>query len=352
MLRVVKAGGSVITSNDSYSPDSMTEEEDARSWNDHPAVLMGINENRPTLGRFIDPLLDHRDILDVEFWTSSVWRLWSDELRDYEDFLEPKRWDLWTQHAALRQSAGGGIFMRVTPKAPVRHEPRSLTSPIVRPVQIASWIGNKTLAMAEIARLTPPEYMMPKFPGAAGNTKFQVLNGWRWTEPGEFGRQAYRCGRWYLTRRHDQPVMEIVVRPPVLAGALAVTLEIVVDGTVKTREGLTRGSPSHFEIDIAAVPVDKPFCVEARLVEKDLSLEHGSFQVEKLEALTKLTLEQKLNLALHEINRLNETLAVTVQQQLVARDQALDDLITRSKHMTPVRIVWRLILKMVSAFKR
>jgi SAM-dependent methyltransferase/uncharacterized protein YbaR (Trm112 family) len=346
MLRVLKCGGSLVTSNDSYVSDSITDKQDARFWNDHPAVLIGINENRPRLKSFIDPLLARRDILDVEFWTSSA-----------EDYLEPKRRDLWTQHQVLRKLSGGGIFMRVTPKAPIRSASEPVTSPIVQPARIASWIGNKTRAMAEIARLTPPEYMMPQFPGRPGNTKFQVLNGWRWNHPGELGRQAYRCGRWYLARRPEQSVLETILGAPTLAGVPDLTVEIVVDGTVKVCEPLPRGRAFLFEIDVSSLPVDRPFCAEIRLVEKDLSLEHGSFRVERFETREKLGQEQKLNLMLHEPDRLRvETTArdeaiAKLSQRLAAHDGMLGRL-KRSQWWLTTRSRVRSFLKSIYLVRR
>jgi hypothetical protein len=211
--------------------------------------------------------------------------------------------------------------MRVTPKAPIRSASEPVTSPIVQPAQIASWIGNKTRAMAEIARLTPPEYMMPQFPGRPGNTKFQVLNGWRWNHPGGFGREAYHCGRWYLTRRRDQSVLETVLGAPTLAGAPTLTVEIVVDGAVKVCEPLPRGRAFDFELDVSSLPVDRPFCVEIRLVEKDLSLEHGSFRVARLETREKFGQEQKSRMTLHEPDRL--------RVEMTARDEAIAKLSER-----------------------
>src|SRR5262249_39590486 len=115
MLRVVKPGGCVITTNDSYMADSVTDAEDARFWNDHAAVLRGINENRPRLREFIDPLIERKNLLDVELWTSRAFGVWSRRTLTYKNHTEPTRWDLWQSHRALRTS-GGGIFMRVTPK--------------------------------------------------------------------------------------------------------------------------------------------------------------------------------------------------------------------------------------------
>jgi SAM-dependent methyltransferase len=323
MLRVLKCGGSLVTSNDSFVADSMTDEEDARFWNDHVAVLNGINENRPRLKSFIDPLLARRDVLDVDFWTSEAWDVWCHKEQVYKNYLAPTRWDLWTDHSALRESSGGGLFMRVTPKSPVGHEREPITSSIARPNQIASWIGNKTNAMAEIARLTPEEYMPPRFPGKTGNTKFQLLNGWRWTKPGEFGREAYHCGRWFLAKQNAETVLEAIV---VATGTCDLTVQIVVDGAVKIYEPLSRDNPASFAVDISDLPSGKTFCVEIRTVENNLSLDQGSFRVERLEVTKKVASDQKMGLMYNELARLRVEMAARDQviaklsERLAARD--------------------------------
>jgi hypothetical protein len=116
-------------------------------------------------------------------------------------------------------------------------------------------------------------------------------------------------------------VLETIVKAPAILDAPTLTLEIVVDGSVKVHQMLPRGKASHFEIDVSSLPMDQPFCAEIRVVEKKLSLEHGSFRVEKLEMREKLGQDQKLNLMLHELDRL--------RVEMIARDEVIAKLSKR-----------------------
>lgn len=287
MLRVTKPGGSVVTTSDSFVPDTLTDQEDARFWNDHVAVLRGINENRHRLGVYFDPIVERQAKLQIELWTSRAYGLWDQDKGDYTNLLEPTRWDFEEGNTRLRACSGGGIFMRLTKNDAMAEEFAPAGDPLIRPSELVPLIGDKANAMAVLARLAPPEHLPPKFPGAAGNTKVQVLNGWRWREAGEVGREAYLCGRWLLRRSASHDWLEVdAMAPDDVPGA--VSLQLVVDGVHGEATRTPRGQLATLRRDISAIPTTRPFAVEVRLTGHDADLAeqpmaHGLFRVRRLE---------------------------------------------------------------------
>ncbi|MBL8550633.1 MAG: class I SAM-dependent methyltransferase [Hyphomonadaceae bacterium] len=283
MLRVLKPGGSLVTTNDSHSADATSDLEDARFWNDHQDVLRGINENTPRLKVYIDPILERIDDLDVDFWTHRAFGLWVEEENARKNLLEPRRWDLKRDHVRLRET-GGGIFMRVTPRKQIANPLPPPGPSVVTPAELFSFVGRKREAMACIARLAPAHLVSPLFPGPAGNTKFQLLNGWRWTEPGEQGRDAYLCGRWYVRRDKRQKKLVVEVFPKRI-GAPDPEVTVAVDGAVKKAFRVARGSRKKVVVDIADTPVDRPMALEVSMSPPGEGLEQRLLRVMRLDVM-------------------------------------------------------------------
>ena len=129
--------------------------------------------------------------------------------------------------------------------------------------------------MASLARRIQKTYAQTPFPGEAGNTKFQLLNGWRAREEDENGRTAYNRARWYFIRQQNEKRL-VVETSAIENGADA--LICLIDGVAMPELMLTQ-TPTTVEYDLSKTPVDAPFCVELRSPEKATSLEAGLFRV-------------------------------------------------------------------------
>lgn len=281
MLRVLKVGGSLITTNDSFSRDATTDLEDARMWNDHTAVLRGINENTPRLQVFIDPVIERAQDLDIEFWTSRAFGVWVEAQKSRMDFLMPRKWSLPHDNTRLRDSAGG-LFMKLTPHKPISNTFNPPGPMIAKPSTLKGFIGKKRLAMAEIAHLTPAPYLSPKFPARAGNTKFQVLNGWRWREETEVGREAYLLGRWWVHRAARDKALYLTIHTPVCENATDPLLTIAMDGNVLATKRVHRGEQTELSVDISGIRHDVPVAIEVAMDPDSDKFEQGLFRVERL----------------------------------------------------------------------
>jgi SAM-dependent methyltransferase len=281
MLRLVKVGGSLITTNDSFSRDATTDLDDARMWNDHRAVLRGINENTPRLKVFIDPVLAHNENLDIEFWTSRAFGVWVETHKTRMDFLMPRKWSLRHDAGRLRDAAGG-LFMRLTPREAITSEFKAPGKAIAKPSQLREFIGRKREAMAFIAHLAPPAFLSPRFPAAAGNTKFQVLNGWRWREESETGREACLLGRWWVHRAARDRTLYVTVKAPDMADATDPLFSLAVDGEVILRKRAHRGESVDLCADMSSVRVDAPIAIEIAMDPDSEVFEQGLFRVERL----------------------------------------------------------------------
>ena len=64
-LRVLKQGGILVTTCDSFRPDSTKEDFELKIFDAEPAVLLGVNEGIPRLTEFIEPLLKNSKSIKV-----------------------------------------------------------------------------------------------------------------------------------------------------------------------------------------------------------------------------------------------------------------------------------------------
>jgi len=282
MIRVVKPGGSVFTTSDSFIRDSTTDLEDARFWNDHVAVLRGINEHRHPLRDYLDPLLANADALDVEIWSGRCFGVWDDKGQKYVDYLDRRRWDIPGELADLQGSAGGELFIRITKKREISCNFEPPGAELIRPRNLAQFIGHRRQATAHLARLMPPELCWPDFPGPPGNTKAQLLSGWRWTEPGELGREAYLSGCWHMRPRGGQPRLHVCFQVPEVAGAVGPSVEISVDGVVREVRTVSRGIAHDFFLGLDSVPPECPFAVQISIDPNSADFSAGLFRVTQL----------------------------------------------------------------------
>ena len=71
-LRVLKQGGILVTTCDSFRPDSTKEDFELKIFDAEPAVLLGVNEGIPRLTEFIEPLFKNLKSIKVELFTHEL----------------------------------------------------------------------------------------------------------------------------------------------------------------------------------------------------------------------------------------------------------------------------------------
>lgn len=276
MLRVLRPGGLLATISDSFRADRYGEIYVCKRFNDDPAVLSGINENIPPFSEICRTFLEFDRDLDVSFLTTIVYGMPNEEKTGRSD-VKGHHW--WTMKDVERLAdSSGGVSCLVRKKAPLSISSTKLASEVIRPNELLGDVKDKDLAMANLAQYLPVDYASTAFPGEPGNTRFQMLNGWRIRTDAEVGRTAYNRARWFLTRGDAHKSIRLRLSA-VDDGATNVT--ILVAGREEKTLSLSE-EPQEFEFQIDGVRVAEPFAVEVRCPQKPKSFKEGLMRVESI----------------------------------------------------------------------
>lgn len=223
MLRVLRPGGWMITSCDSFRPDASPDDAELRIFARDPAVLMGVNEGVPRLREFAGGLLRHAPHLKATVFTqnadlpppsfllrlagralgpgSRVVRRGVGLLRrgaGAGDTMHEWRFpgDLW-----LLAQGSGAIATRVQLRTPIDGGAPVQGGSAFDVGEFADLLATQSSPrlMGEIARRLPEARANLDFATAA-HSKFLLLNGWLDPAGEAGGRRLYRRGRWFLRR--------------------------------------------------------------------------------------------------------------------------------------------------------
>jgi SAM-dependent methyltransferase len=187
MLRVLKPGGSLITLCDPFRSNALTEMDECRIFNNHPAVLTGINEQVPCFRKFGDAFVPHIRKLTghVLFTKSGTERT---ETLPLEEALR------------LLPFENGGISLVVQKTAPTRIKPQKLKENVIEPAEFAAdLIAENNQVFRKLAAKIDPKYLdLPLLDNT--HPKFRLLNGWKLHEDGARDRTAFRRARMFFSR--------------------------------------------------------------------------------------------------------------------------------------------------------
>ena len=250
MLRVLKVGGHLLTIGDSFGPNRFTEEDEVDVFNNHPAVLRGVNEQVPRFERFVSPLTDQGDALDVELMTAVVHGL-------HKNVGELKSWNLDEALATLGDYRGG-LCMRVLKKAPTAGERRAgeASPPLVPVGGYASHFASREQALRYLARAMPEEVVdLPVIDER--KPKLRLLLGWRRQEQGATFREG--VGNAYLIATpacvtEQLAAFDILVPKPLdKSRGRRFTFELLFDGEPLASVDVRAGRPVTVEPDLDAL---------------------------------------------------------------------------------------------------
>jgi ubiquinone/menaquinone biosynthesis C-methylase UbiE len=186
MLRVLKPGGFVITMADSFRSNNSTEESEVAIFNDHEAVLGGINERVPKFQEFVETLRIYREYLNIRIFTSII----------YDYVIYPREWtfDEFLENFSYKN---GGISFIIKKLFPVRILPSDFDYTILMPSTYAKSLQNESSAVNQLVDLIPREYIDLPFLGNQ-YPKFRLLNGWKLYKTGDSKRTVYKRARLFF----------------------------------------------------------------------------------------------------------------------------------------------------------
>lgn len=259
-LRVLKPGGVLITTCDSFRPSNSAEDAELEIFNAEPSVLMGVNEGVPRFSEFFATQHLHLRQLDIEVYTHTLYNAPSGGT-----LSDLTQWNL-AKDGKMLSCRSGSLAMKVKLKETWPEAPRLQREGILSALTYSLWLESEAVAFAELAKLMPQKYVDLDFPGGRGS-KFELLNGWRIQQPNQHARTAYRRGRWFFTRtqRCDALLFEAGIVGE--RSGTPKTLDIVLAGKHVGSVQLTPGAAwATVQIDLSGIfPMGKIFAVELRL---------------------------------------------------------------------------------------
>ena len=170
MLRVLKPGGTMITLADSFSPFNFSEDQEVHVFENHPAVLRGVNEQLPNLNKYIDPLIAQGDTLKVELFTPIVHGL-------HKRSAKLRRWSLDDATTAL-SNYRGGLCMKVNKLKPTHYKRKNQKKVLVEFSDYISQFASRADALVALCKHVP-KYAIDLDFHAPTHQKLKLLMGWK-----------------------------------------------------------------------------------------------------------------------------------------------------------------------------
>ena len=267
-LRVLRPGGTLITSSDSFRADHLSQQHELEIFDRHEAVLGGINEQIPRFDDFVRPLLENAACLQAEVFTHILYHGRSGLGRDLTEWTA---WDL-AHDAGLLARRNGTIALRVKLLKPWPQPRRVQVDGKVSPKTYVQWLDEPSAAMSRLAAILPASYINQPFPGEP--SKFDLLNGWRLPRKWARGRTAYRRGRWFL-ERGDKDYLSFSVK-----SAVAAPFSVLIDGIPVHQLAVGRRGRKAVTIDLRHIPRAQRFVVEIRRDDPTGDFDACCFQVQ------------------------------------------------------------------------
>ena len=266
-LRVLRPGGMLITSGDSFCSIHAGSMHEFDVFDRHEAVLSGINEQSPPISELFAPLESNREILETEIFSQTIY---GGRSGTGPDLTEWTAWDLDRDGDLLKQR-GGCLAIRVRLKAPWPHG-RLVQGPgVLSPGVFATWLDVPDTVIARLARLIPRNSIDESFPGRP--SKFDMLNGWRVARSTDTTRTAFRRGRLFRIRQAGTKTLRFEMRSPVPTDiAFFVNAQRV--GDVNVGVDWTKAT-----IDISYARVDEVFVLEFRREGQIANFDESCFEV-------------------------------------------------------------------------
>lgn len=271
-LRVLRPGGRLITTCDSFRPNNSGDDAELDIFAAEPAVLLGVNEGVPRFSDFTDALQLNPTQLDIDLYTHTLHNAPSGGT-----LTDLAKWDFAKDCAMLAQRSGS-LALRVRLKSPWPEAARTQAEGVLSPAQYAEWLTSESSAISSLAQLMPQDCLDLPFPGERGS-KFELLNGWRPALPFQYSRTAYRRGRWFLHRPTNADALLFELGLPKVAGLSDGHVEILLNGSIVVEQKLAPGKWDRVFVDLSQLPMAEVFTLEIHKRDGDESLDGAAFIV-------------------------------------------------------------------------
>lgn len=275
-LRVLRPGGFLITTCDSFGPDTLSAFEEAVIFDREPAVLSGVNERVPRFNEFVSELEKYKKHLRIEIYTHT---LYNAPLFNGENgtLTELTRWNL-EHDASMLSQRSGSLALRVQLEEGLGLPARRASGPVLWPAEFVRSLDDHGLAITRLAPLMPDCYVNLPFPGIPGEySKFELLNGWRIPSQVSNSRRGYRRARWYFQRKPWQTKLYFEARRP--QDQKECKLKVFINGCDVFETSISSDYWREFEVDINDLSCGKTFVVELRVDTTETDLDAAGFDI-------------------------------------------------------------------------
>lgn len=271
-LRVLRPGGVLITTCDSFRPSDSGDETELDIFDREPAVLLGVNEGVPKFSDFVSMLKQNPDLLDVELYTHTLFNAPTGGT-----LSELTRWSL-VDDGAMLSKRSGSLAMRIRLKSDWPEPARLQTEGVLSADEYVSWMSSASVALAKLAPLMPAQYVDLPFPGTGGS-KFELLNGWRLPKSFNQARIAYQRGRWFLRRSSGTDTLVFDLGLPAGGVSKVTTVTVLLNGQACGDFTVSHSGWTHVAVDISRISVGQVFAVEIQQQGGGESLDEAAFMV-------------------------------------------------------------------------
>lgn len=241
MLRVLKVGGYMLTVADSYSPNNFTENDEVKLFNNHPAVLRGVNEQTPQLYKFINALQREKDSIDATILTPIVHGI-------HERKEEMQSWSLDEADAILSKH-NGGICMKVKKINHTESNKQFKKAELIKFEDYLQSLTSRTKALTKLAESMPPWALdLPindrKYP------KFRLLLGWQRQKKREHFRRIKSEAHLFTTRKYlISTINKLIIATLYDSKLTQAKFFILINGNVVFTKNCYPGMPLKVGID-------------------------------------------------------------------------------------------------------
>lgn len=254
-LRVLKPGGTLVTTCDSFRPSGTADAVELAIFASDTVVLQGVNEQVPPFDAFLETLIAHRENLDATVFSHV---LYGADGTVEEDGL--REWSLEAAQSFLAHRSGS-LAMKIRLRSALPLAPQRQTRGVLPPDRLVRWLEDDPQPLARLAGLVEAEQVDLPLVNVTGS-KFELLNGWRASIPYQHGRTAYRRGRWFLRRPEGKSALAFDLSRPARSGSVVESVAVFLNGKTAGIVKLEGEAYVPVRIDLASVPTGAVFCLE------------------------------------------------------------------------------------------
>ena len=271
-LRVLKPGGTLITTCDSFRPSHAGEDFELNVFDQDPAVLLGVNEGIPKFSDFVSVLQENSGVVDVDIFTHTL------EKGTFRKRLtELTQWDIH-KHAAMLSRSSGSLAMRIRLKENWPNKANLQKKAVLSAQEYACSLSSQAEAMTRLAPLMPAHFVNLPFPGTQGS-KFELLNGWRLPKAFHQSRTVYRRGRWFLKCSKEQKFLHFELRLPALSQLSSASIQLRVNGEVLSSYTISQQIWTKVVMQLPDAIAEQVFALEIQLQGDDSAIDAACFDV-------------------------------------------------------------------------